>query len=275
MSDNFLIELGSKILSYKDPQVGEYLLYQILAIIILSWFALCVFLIMKKPKTLEHWRYPNFANISVISIVGGISFFISSLCLSVLSSFQKLLGDTELKVTFFPMLVFMSFYIILGLIVINERKNIHSSGEYIPIEIKTFMKKSLTLFFGLVFILISLEAFLVLVGKSSVAPGTNNISSVIGGILSLLVGGSFLAVTLAETKTQLYLNKFVRFSHNHPIWFVTLMVLIILFALTAQNFDKISSAIKQTLANWKVLIALVCVVIILLLLALNLKRRKK
>ncbi len=234
-----VIEIGSKFLSYvlgfSSIESNEMVLYRILAVFILGWLCLFGFLIIRKSKSLKHWRIPHLVSISAIILVSSVGFFISYI---LILNFNMLIIITENinePINFLTVLFFMIFYISFGLDSINKKLgNGENSEELIPKEVGIFVWRSIMLGFGLLVVVLSQLFLLKYLGR---LPFDLNVSPsppwfYLAAFLFFFLAGILLCYfSLARKKSTEFFNKMDKFMENNlrvPFIFMFVIFIIIL-----------------------------------------------
>ena len=234
------VKLGSNVLGV---QVGEAFYYNLLFIFLISFLSLMAFIIIKKSSsTLEYWKMPNMINLSVVIIVGIVSFFSSYLIVTNITYFSILTGDQNQPQTLGPVFLFMIIYITGGLFIINNK--IGGDNESIPSEIKKFIPLSFKFCFALLFITLSQIFFLRFAHKLPFdfsLPYPPSYRDIVGGIGCLLLSILLIAEIIfkkewLERKTK----PFEKFLHENPRWIlITISVIYLILgagSLINKNF---------------------------------------
>lgn len=153
------IALANSVLSFtfggQAVEFGYALLYSIIAIAIVGWLALSLYLLIYEPHLLEKWKYPYFSSLSIILILSLVSFSVSFLFVQNLVALDGLLqnGKSQSNPKFLMYLLIMFIYIIFRLkLTSSPRRKVKE--EYIPRKLIKFIPDSTILIFTLFMTLI-------------------------------------------------------------------------------------------------------------------------
>lgn len=199
------LEIAINILNVLGLGLSVNTLYQLIAIFIIGWLSLCAFLIVRKPHALEKWKYPDMANISTIAIVSVLGYVVSYLVVT--NAYLLGLFDVSVKnnpPTFIVIIFTMVLYTFGLFYFLNDKnKNPHNPDEHIPIETKSFIKKSLLLSVSLGFFIFA-QAVLLTINKINSPFYISTLSSsmtksLIAFSCFLFLGVGFLIMALKES----------------------------------------------------------------------------
>jgi type III secretory pathway component EscS len=216
-----------------DAPFSQYIVYGLIIIILVSWLAVAGYLLSKKPRFLDNWKYPTLSNITIILLVGVSSYIVAFMVAFAITLLNTLETKQIQTPPFLITLIFMVLYIVLAL---NKSKstNVKETGS-VPKELVAFIPQSFRLAFLFFFINLFLYYTLGALGiitiqiYSSLHPIRKWI-----GVGSLLIALIFVFIALYHPKTMGYItNKITTWTKNHKVWtcIIVLIFLILMWLL--------------------------------------------